>query len=114
MFDGWIGFAAAIRIAADVVLLRQSTRTQITQLANLMFDVSDTFFQRLLRDGHRVQILAYRAENRHRNGPVMADSLIKLSAYESGEFPNHFCRSGVFAAGHPAGSTAGEDFWIPG
>src|SRR2546426_2649799 len=44
-----------------------------------MFDVSDAFFQRILRDGHRVQILAHRAENRHRNGPVMADSRMKLS-----------------------------------
>jgi hypothetical protein len=73
MLDRWVGFATTGWAAADVVLKRQSTRTQIAQSRNLVLDGLDAVFKKLGAVGHGAIILDYRQQNIYRGDSESSD-----------------------------------------
>jgi len=66
MLDRRSRFAAALRIAADVVLQGQRAGPQVPQGCDLRLDLLDSLLERLPSNPHAPKILAYLRRNFHR------------------------------------------------
>src|SRR5437773_1263826 len=112
VFDRRGSFAPASGIAANIVLLRKSAGTQVAQRGDLVFDFIDALLEQPWAHRQTFCLLFQKISIgwKHENGPIVTDSLNRLSANESRHTANQFRRRGIPQPGRTPGSVAGEDF----